>query len=316
MALDNLTNIFTSSYSKTSRLSCPLDEEFTFSENKNLFFHWADYSETCNLMKAQIENNSFYSDDLKLRQDSLSRLTLIPMWVRTQTKVHQTTMYSLYEKYSYNHSEVLNGIDPFSMIEISCISASGPYKKMSIVECFNLLTYRDFIFISLFKNKIPKRDYRVRLRAKILAQFGANFEHSDLVSIEQLTLSGILLSIDSEVYKSKVSQCEGFRLLLNTKLLSGALDKNLSDLRSYISQYPFNLLYSSSTEDALLCKTGDFVYRPSFEVSKNNRTQFFISYENLIRNNGESVKAIQDFVSYTKTMVDAHYQIDLKRSAA
>lgn len=317
MALQNITQLFSPSFLNDSPLTKALGEEFVLCENGTMIFHWADYYETCDAIKTQLEANEVLMADFKQRENALSRLMLIPVWVRTEKKIHQSTMHELYEKYILNQSQLLGGVDPFSVLEVSFISGTGPFKAMSIAECFNKTTYRDFILVYLIQGKLPRRDFRIRLKSKVLAEYGENFAHAELISLEQLTMNGMLFSMDSDVYLKKMAHQESLRILLNTKMLTDGLGKNLDDLKVHLSQYAFNLLYSSKKEDSIVCGRADFSVQSSFDFAKNKKVYIFISYNKLGEVHPYSVKAIKDFVTSTKELVREHYQnLELKKESA
>ena len=316
MALQNISQLFTPSFLNDSQLTKTLGEEFVLCENGNMVFHWADFFETCDYIKSQLESDVTLMADYQHRANALERLSLIPVWIKTDKKVFQSTMFDLYEKYILNQIHQIGGIDPFSPLEISFISGTGPYKGMSVAECFNKLTYRDFVLVYLIEGKLPRRDFRIRLKSKILFEYGKSFRNAELVGLEQLTSNGMLLSMDAETYMKKVSEEEFVRILLNSKMLSDGRGKNLSELKMHLSQYTFNLLYSSNKEDALTVRLKDFSVQSSFDFSKNKRVFLFITYDKLGEFHPASVKVIKDFVSHTKTLVKEHYSDVTKKESA
>lgn len=315
MALQNITQLFSPSFLNESQLTKTLGEEFVLCDNGNMVFHWADFFETCDLIKTQLENDPTLMADFNHRANALERLALIPVWIKTEKKVYQSTMHELYEKYILNQINQIGGIDPFCPLEISFISGTGPYKSMSVAECFNKLTYRDFVLVYLIQGKLPRRDFRIRLKSKILLEFGKSFRNAELVALEQLTSAGMLLSMDAEVYTKKVAEEEYVRLLLNSKMLAEGKGKRLPDLKVHLSHYAFNLLYSSNKEDAITIRLKDFSVQSSFDYSKNKRVFLFISYDKLAETHPASVKVIRDFVSHTKELVKDHYKGAEKKSA-
>jgi hypothetical protein len=316
MALQNITQLFATSFFKDSPLNKTLGEEFVLCDNGSMVFHWADFFETCDLIKTQLEQDPALLKDFKHREIALGKLSEIPVWVRTESKVHQTTMHELYEKYILNLTHLLGGVDPFSTLEISFISATGPFKGMSIAECFNKTTYRDFVLVYLIKGKLPRRDYRIRLKSKILLEFGQHFEKAELISLEQLTMNGMLLSIDSETYAKKMAGVDDVRVLVNSKMLSEGLGKDLIQLKTHLSQFAFNLLYSSNKEDAVAFKLSDFKVQSSFDFSKQKKVYLFISYDKLLSLNPVTIQAIREFVTHTKELVREHYQQDASKKSA
>jgi len=308
MALQNITQFFSSSFLNDSPLTKTLGEEFVLSENGNIVFHWADFFETCDLIKSQLENEPELMEDFANRERGLKSLTQIPVWVKTENKIYQSTMFDLYEKYILNQIHLLGGVDPFCPLEISFISGTGPFKAMSIAECFNKTTYRDFILVYLIHGKLPKRDYRIRLKSKILAEYGDQYGQAELINLEQLTMNGMLLSIDSDTYMKKLQDAESLRFLINTKMLSDAKGKSLDELKTHLSQYAFNLLYSSVKTDSIICKHDDFSVQSSFDFAKNKKVFLFISYAKMASSNPESIQDLRGFVTQTKDLVRDHYK--------
>ncbi len=52
-----------------------------------------------------MESNPELREEFKRKEVSLNRLSLIPVWIRTEKKVHQTTMFDLYERYILNQMQ-------------------------------------------------------------------------------------------------------------------------------------------------------------------------------------------------------------------
>jgi hypothetical protein len=314
MALQNITQLFAPTFLTDASLAKTLGEEFILCENGSMVFHWADFFETCDLIKSQLESDPVLMEDFKRREKALKQLDGIPVWIRTEKKVHQSTMHEIYEKYILNRAQLVGGIDPFSPLEVSFISGTGPFKGMSVAECFNKSTYRDFILVYLLQGKLPKRDYRVRLKSKILAEYGSEFSQAELVSLEQLTMNGILISMDSQTYLKKFSSVESMRLLLNSKMLQEGPGMQLGELKEHLSHYAFNLLYSSNNEDSIEVKMSDVSVQSSFDFSKHKRVYLFAAYDKLIPADPLGVKTIQNFVTHTRELIRSHYQKGMSKA--
>jgi hypothetical protein len=307
MALLTISNLFPTSFFNDSNILDSLGEEFSLCGNGNMAFHWADFHETCDAIKGQIETNAQLMDDFKRREMGLARLALIPVWIRTHAKVHQTTMYDLYERYVLNQSYLM-GVDPFGPIEISFISGTGPFKSLAVAECFNKATYIDFVLIYLLQNKLPRRDYRIRLKAKVLLEYGVDFQKAQLIQLEQLTTSGLLFSLDSEFFLKEVSKESQIRFLVNTQVLKDVSSKTLPEIQTHLSQFAFNLLYSARKEDGINCALADFNIQSSFDFLKSKKVYLFIAYNKLQAESQGSIKNIQDFIHHSRELVRDHYR--------
>ena len=308
MALENISRFLSPSFVMNTALTKMLGEDFILCDNGNMVFHWADFFETCDMIKAHLQNDSEMMKDFHLREKALLRLDSIPVWIKTENKIHQTSMYKLYESYILNQSQLLGTIDPFCPLDISFISGTGPFKNMSVAECFNNSTYRDFILVFLIQEKLPRRDYRIRLKSKILLEYGEHYADAELIALEQLTMNGMLVSIESELYLKKVMAMEDVRILINSKMLADGRHKSLGELKSYLSQFAFNLLYSSKKEDSVICKVNKFSVQSSFDFSKNKKIFLFIHYDDMVSSDPESINLIKEFVAHTKDLVLDYYR--------
>lgn len=317
MAHTSLTNLFPANFFNDTDLHQSLGEEFSLCDHGNMVFHWADFHETCDSIKERIETNPSLMEDFKRREDALSQLSSIPVWIRTNRKIYQSTMYELYQKHILNQSHLMGGVDPFGPLEISFISGTGPFKNMAIAECFNKNIYQDFVLVALIKGELPKRNFRIRLKAKVLAEYGKEFAQARLINLEQLTSTGLLFSVESDFFIKELSQGSSMRILIDTNLLRDSIGKSLSELKSFLSDHTFNLLYSSRKEDAVECSMASFSTQSSFDFFKNRKVYLFTSYEDLAKSGPVSAKNLKDFVDFTRDLVRDHYQsLDKKLKSA
>ncbi len=316
MGLQNISTLISPSLLSDSALTKALGEEFVLSDNGNIVFHWADFFETCDMIKNRLETDPLLTQDFKNCEIALGQLHSIPVWVKTEKKIFQSNMFDLYHQYIVNHSKLLGSLDPYCPFEISFISGTGPFKSMSIVECFNKTIYRDFVLMYLIQGKLPRRDYRIRLKSKILFEYGGDFSSVELVSLEQLTLNGMLFSIDSEVFTKKVSASQNVRILINHNMLSEGRGKNLDELKLHLSQYAFNLLYSSSKDDGIVCKVNDFSVQSAFDFARNKKVFLFVPYDKLASSHPAAIKTIKEFVAHSKMLVCDHYLNSSKQKTA
>jgi hypothetical protein len=304
----NVTGLFPQSFLKESSLHHTLGEDFSIGENGVMVFHWADFHETCDAVKEAMEKEPELYEDFTKREKGIFQLSSIPVWIKTRDKVHQTSMYELYEKHIFDRTTVLGGVDPFGPIEISFISGTGPFKTMAITECFNKTIYRDFILINLIRGKLPRRDFRVRIKSKVLFEYGQEYAKVKLINLEQLTMSGLLFSLDAEVFQNELAKGQCLRILLETGALASALGKNLEEMKTHFSSYAFNLLYSSNKNNAMCCELKDFSVQLSFDFFNNKKAYLFLPYSKIECTNDHHVKNIMDFMQFTKTLVRDHYK--------
>ncbi len=315
MAHLSLADLSSSSFMSNTRLHHTLGEEFRLCENGNIIFHWADFHETCQIVRESLSQDEEMMEDFRKREMALSRLDLIPIWIRTKSKVHQTTMHDLYERFIMDQSQ-LKGVDPFGPIDISFISGTGPFRSLAITECFNASTYKDFIMLYLISGKLSIRDFRLRLKSKVLIEYGVDFQKAQLIHLEQLTSSGILLSLDSDFFFKEVSKESHMRILVDTQVLKEASEKNLADMQNYLNQFAFNLMYSSRKEDAVTCSLSDFTVQSGFDFLKSKKVYLFAPYSKLKSANSAGLKNIENFVLHTQNLVRDYYSRRNNRKSA
>jgi hypothetical protein len=316
MSQINVTSLFPQSFLKDSSLHHTLGEEFALGENGVMVFHWADFHETCDSVKSALENEPELMADFQRREAGIAQLTSIPVWIKTRDKVHQTHMHELYEKHIFNRTALLGGVDSYGPIELSFISGTGPFKTMAISECFNKTIYRDFILINIIRGKLPRRDFRVRVKSKVLFEYGEEFSRAQLVNLDQLTTSGLLFSVDSDLFHKEMVSSKEFRIILDTVSLAGALGKNLDELKTHFSKFAFNLMYSSNKADSVSCLMTDMSVQSSFDFFKNKRVYLFVPYSKIQGETDFQVRNIQEFMSYTKELVRDHYKNPFKTKSA
>lgn len=316
MSQVNVTSLFPQSFLQESSLHHTLGEEFALCENGVMVFHWADFHETCDAVKTALENEPELLEDFHRREAGIAQLTTIPVWIKTREKVHQTHMHELYEKHIFNRTGLLGGVDSYGPIEISFISGTGPFKTMSISECFNKTIYRDFILINIIRGKLPRRDFRVRVKSKVLFEYGEEFGRAQLVNLDQLTSNGLLFSVDADLFQKEMVSSQKFRIIMDTGSLAGALGKTLEELKAHFSQFAFNLMYSSSKADSVQCRLTDISVQSSFDFFKNKRVYLFVPYSKIESEKDSHVRNIQDFIGYTRELVRNHYKNPFKTKSA
>jgi hypothetical protein len=284
-----------------------LFEPLNLGHESNLSFHWADFHETCLAYKGHIESDSLYKDEFDKRVTNLKKLQLIPVWIKTSSKIIQTTMYELYERYLLGSFKTFDQFDPFDRIEISFMSGTGPFKNMAVAECFNRATYQDFVMVGLMKDKLNKRDFRVRCKTRLLFEYGAHFEKAALMNLEQISMRGFLFSTESTDFIHDMKLTPHFRFLMDTKSMVAATGKGLEDLREEMATAPFNLFFSSSKSEAFCADTAGVNFQSGVDFLQSKKYHFFIPFENVQSDDLRKVKA---FIESSKKLIGTIYSKD------
>lgn len=295
-----------------SRVPAPVEslmDDFVLCNSSNMVFHWADYVHTCEKVKNEIFCNGQLMNNFHLKEKAIDRLNFIPIWIKAKNQIIQTNMHQLYEKFILSGTHFYGSLDPFLPIEISFISSSGPFKLVSIAECFNKSTYKDFVMVYLLQDKLPKRDFRIRLKSKILMEYGKSFSNVQLVSLEQMALNGLLLSLDSDFYFRRVQKNNTVRVLIHLDMLYEAQDLNLSELKKCLNRYTFNLMYSSLKEHALEINVKDMSLSFSFDYALTKRIFLFVPYDKMTSPYFKDINVIKSFVMNTQKIICQHFEV-------
>lgn len=278
-----------------------LGDVFPLSTLGLIVFHWADFSDTCEALEKQMKTDESLFHDFVMMKERVHSLRAIPLWIRTKNRTLQFSLYDLYLSYiQNNHTDRL---DPHQPMDISFISGSGPFKHLAISECFNQQLYREMVMVLLVENKLPRRDFRIRIKAKVLVEYGDNYEHGHLLQIEQMTSHGVLFSCDSDFYFKQWSKIQKMRVLVNTEMMNEASQMSLEEMKQYFDQFPFNLMYSSKKEDAIYSQATDWKTNSGFDFFQQKMVYLFLPFDTVKDQHPESVQHLQGFIETTKSMV-------------
>ncbi|MFY7993150.1 MAG: hypothetical protein ACOVP4_07665 [Bacteriovoracaceae bacterium] len=266
-----------------------------------IVFHWADFSETCEVLESQMKADETLSHDFIVLKERVQSLRSIPLWIKTKNKIRQFNLFELYSSYILN--QTTDRLDPHTPMDISFISGSGPFKNLAISECFNHQLYRDMVMVLLIEKKLPKRDFRIRVKAKILAEYGSQYESGHLFQMEQMTQNGLLFSCDSEFYFKEWPKMKNIRLLLNSQMMAEASKMSLEEMKLYFDQFPFNLMYSSRKDDAIETQSEQWSVSSGFDFFKDQKVYLFLPFNSIEKDHHEAVTHLKSFVSSTKELV-------------
>ncbi len=290
-----------SSFNEWPLFGQKLGDVFSLSNLNLVVFHWADFAETCEVLEQQMKTDETLAHDFIVMKERVNSLRSIPIWIKTPKRVFQYNLFDLYSTYIQNHGQ--ERLDPHSPMDISFISGSGPFKTLAISECFNQQLYRDMVMVLLLENKLARRDFRVRVKAKILMEYGDNFEHGHLFQVEQITSKGMLFSCESDFYFKEWSKVNQMRILMNTQMMEDASHMNLDEMKQYFDQFPFNLLYSSKKEDGIYSDATQWNTNSGFDFFQQKKVYLFLPFTAIKERHQTSVNHLKGFVDSTKSMV-------------
>lgn len=267
-----------------------------------LQFMWSDFDECCEYFR---EKMKLEGETAKLRAQKLAEiahLKNIPVWIRKGTKLYTTHLFDIYE--SHLQQKTIFDYDVTAPMDISFISPSGPFKKMAITDCLNIQNYQDFVFLSLLENKLPSREFRLRLNSRLLFEAGANFEHTLLGSLCQVTSKGLLFKVKASDFFTKIKDASQLRLLMNTQIFESTKESlTWQEVKSTAKNWPAHPLYTQNKNDAFLIDPKELQLAHRFDYGRTSEVYFFVSFAHLSQSHGVMVKKIEKFLFEMKTCI-------------
>ncbi len=271
-------------------------------DSSPLHFIWSDYDECCDYFRQKIKSDG---DVAKLREQKLaeiSHLKNIPVWIRKDSKLFTTHLFDIYE--SHLQQKTIFDYDATVPMDISFISPSGPFKKMAITDCLNIQNYQDFVFLSLLDNKLPSREFRLRLHSRLLFESGEQFQNTMLGSLCQVTSQGILLKVMANDFFYKIKETNQLRLLMNTQIFETTKESlTWNEVKNTAKNWPAHPLYTQNKNDAFLIDPKELQLAHRFDYGRTSEVYFFVSFKHLSNSNALMVKKIEKFLFEMKNCI-------------
>lgn len=282
-----------------------LSEPISLCGKDTMCFHWSDSVRYCEIVESNLSTDTHLFKDYQKRKIAISNLKKISVWIKSKKKIIETTVYDLYDQFLLSKDLMLNDLDPYFEYHISFLSASGPFKKISIVSCFNESLFYDFKFIYLIENLIPRGDFSLRLRSKVLIEYGENFDQVQIVGVNQIGHDGILISIPYDLFLNEISHLDKLRILLNSSQLRLNETSGLNDLKENLGKYSFNLLYTSKKSDSAEIKLNEIVMRGRGDFfTQDKRVFLLIPYSAMEKSHSQMANDFRNFSRRTCEVMD------------
>lgn len=282
------------------------DQEFELfpqaEDGSPLQFIWSDYDECCAHFREKMKGDA---DVAKLREQKLteiSHLKNIPVWIKKGHKLYTTHLFEIYE--SHLQQKTIFGYDVTAPMDISFISPSGPFKKMAISDCLNIQSYQDFVFLSLLDNKLPSREFRLRLQSRLLFESGSDFQHTLLGNLCQVTTKGLLFKVKAVDFFNKIKDSTQLRLLMNTQIFESTKDDvTWTDVKNTAKNWPAHPLYTQNKNDAFLIDPKELQLAHRFDYGRTSEVYFFVPFKHLSASHALMVKRIEKFLVEMKSCI-------------
>lgn len=265
-----------------------LTDRIVFDRDGNLSFHWADSEETCAIWRERIKTDPDLRADFEEKCREMEDMRNLPVWIRRDNTVSHTHFYALYEN-------TIGGTWRFGSkpLEVSLVSPSGPWRWVRPSECFNPVTYHAFVMIDLLLGKLPYREFRLRVKAKLLLEHGPGFNGADLVALEQVTAKGFLFRVPEELAANTSLLAHPWRFLIHARGL-----EDLSPARTSNPFYTHDKTQSFTIDPAGVSAEEFYTEQPLHEGRL-----LFVPFKRVAENNAVLAKKAERFVESAHQMV-------------
>jgi hypothetical protein len=156
-------------------------------------------------------------------QESLEKLNLLKnyfVWIKTKENTLRLDLFSIYSDCLRLGKLSQENLKMDQEVHISFMSKRGPFIKKTLGECLNPQVYQEMAQNLVLNNLIPIRKFRLRMKVKLLAEFGQNYSDSTLIDLHQLSSEGMLLTTQKNI----MTHDDPLRLLINPSALDLWLD--------------------------------------------------------------------------------------------
>lgn len=261
-------------------------------------FHWADFHETCATYAHRVQKDVGLKGEFEAKIKELSELKRTPVWIKNTKELIHTNLYQLYQDFILEKMWQNQDAHPHAPYDISFISPSGPFKKLSVTDCFNLQTYQDFTHVFLLQGKLPQREFRLRVPSRLLMEYGAGFLEATLVDLEQITGSGLLIRCCGKTFFHQMRPKQQVRLMFKSAPLD--VFQGTKDFRESIATWSQNPFYSHNKQEAFILNCEDFQVASRFDFGETQDIYLFVSFTTLKSSHRLMGEKIERFIAKAK----------------
>jgi hypothetical protein len=256
-------------------------------------FNWSDHALSCELYKKLISHDESHAQSYLLLKAKLDELKRIPLWIKTKMEVMSIDLYELYASHVRGSFENVHQLS-----QVSFVSPSGPYKLVSVSSLLALDVYENFVKFFLLTGQLKPRDFRLRIRSKILMEFGQNSSQVGLLELQQITPQGILLKChhrDEELLMSSQS----LSLFVNPSFMQNPYE-NLEQMIVKNS----NPFYTQDRSFQLAIKLNSVKFSKRFDFNKTQESFLYVSYDQLEDQNKKIIPLMKTYVKKSRDSIE------------
>ena len=255
-------------------------DNYQISSNGELFFHWANWGETCKIQKDLLGKGV---DQLDFIDNTLEALKTKNVWFQRNLKSVKSNLYELYEAYLDPRLKATwHDIQKDTLVSLH--HEGGPYISLTSMRWMDKSTYSFFVYRKLLTGYVPLREFRLSADINLLAEVNHSPLNNLKVKVTQFSKKGLILAIDGYAF-GKVKNSQSIRVSINIDTFKNYksfkslkdFDANTEDASDYMH------IKGSSFRNASNLNNADY--------SNGNEYYFFIPYSEISfenRNEGAS----------------------------
>ncbi|PIK16290.1 hypothetical protein [Halobacteriovorax sp. JY17] len=187
-------------------------DNYKISSNGELFFHWANWRETCKIQKDLLGKGV---DQIDFIDNTLESLKTKSVWFQRNLKSVKSNLYELYEAYLDPRLKATwHDIQKDTLVSLH--HEAGPYISLTSMRWMDKSTYSFFVYRKLLTGYFPLREFRLSANIELIAEVNHSPLNSIKTKITQFSNRGLILSIDGHSF-SKVKNSENISIKINLK---------------------------------------------------------------------------------------------------
>jgi hypothetical protein len=272
-----------------------------------IWFSWFDDARMIEVLGKKIQTLPKMQKEFLRIQEQLQDLKRSIFWLKQGRKVEEKSIYDLYREALFHKTlprptARASFIKKNHQIELSFVSAAGPFKKTLLLDCLNVNLYNTFVAVALINGELSKRDFRLRTSSQIffeISSLSGQFSSAELV---QLSPAGILLKMPFDKIQSGTEKMAIFKFFIRQDVFDLPVFnwEQFETLLKPLGHHPFftqdpNSEFSLSLSKIRLAKRYDFEY--------TQEAFLFIPSSHLREANQFLAQKMFNFVSHIQRLV-------------
>lgn len=270
------------------------DKRIHLNPSYPIFLNWINSTQLSSKLKKSAKTlDSKVALEIKKIEKRLSHLKSTKLWLKSNDSIISMTAYDMYNSFLQYLKNGSFENELFNCHELSFVSPAGPFKSYTLIECLHSETLETFLSLNVLQNKMAQRNFRLSVEGKAIVHFGEFHQNSVEVSVEQITESGILFSVDDDFFTESVD----FEYLLKFQLTSEHL-KNYFQQTDKEVRDPF---YTKNNFEFFQIDQRKVMKSLKYDSSSTGKVYMFCRYNHMLGSNLPT--EFKDFIEQFKNFI-------------